>query len=59
MHRHMRWMPATALDFGWGDLQRCSDVHIQQVLPNVLEAEIGECQQADFAFELGRVQAYF
>jgi hypothetical protein len=24
-----------------------------------LEAEVGECQQADFAFELGGVQAYF
>jgi len=59
MHRHMRWMPTTVLDFRRGDLQHHSDVCIWQVLPNVLEAEISECQQADFAFELGRVQAYF
>jgi len=47
-----------ALDFGRGDLQRCGDVRVRQVLPNVLEAKIGECQQADFAFELGGIQAY-
>jgi hypothetical protein len=33
-------------------LQRRGDARVRQVLPYVLEAEIGEGEQADFALEL-------
>ena len=46
-----------ALYLGRGYLERRGYLCVGQVLPDVLESEIGEREQADFALELGGVQA--
>ena len=44
------------LDLGRGHLQRGGYLRVGQVLPDILESEIGEREQADLALELGGVQ---
>ena len=45
-----------ALDLGHGHLQRSCYLRVGQVLPDILEAEVGEREQADFALQLRTIQ---